>query len=283
MDEIQHLATLLKTDPDNLNGWHRLSQLVDDPQRKRDCQNQITRLENKSRGFDEIVPCENCETWMLIYDDHRKRQKAATCLSCGAQKVLETYEQDAITIWVSTASILAGNLIPVIYVLFFNWDVGSLIILYWIESLIIGFYTVLKLRLIKASTIDTRVVEAFGIVYGLSCFVLGMILLSIFYPTLSHVASRRSYFIEIIWPILGLFINYGISFIQNRKEYVVATLKQIMWPPYVRFFSTFLAVGCLAEIIKNYPMRAVGLLILFFIFKIVAELLLELRILEING
>jgi hypothetical protein len=289
MDEIQHLATQLKTDPDNLDGWHRLSQLVDDPEKKQDCQNQVTRIENKSRGFDEIVPCENCGTWMLIYDDQRKHQKAATCCSCGAQKVLETYEQeselptqDAITIWVSIASILGGNLIPVIYVLYFNWDVGSLVILYWIENLIIGFYTVLKLLFIKAPITHTREVILFCTLYGLFCLNLGMILLAMFYPIISYAASRPGYFIEIIWPILGLFISHGISFIQNRKEYAMVTPDKITSFPYVRVIPIYLALALVASIIRDFggsigalinSVGAVGVFILFIIFKTMVELL----------
>ncbi|MCB1844147.1 MAG: hypothetical protein KDI09_14385, partial [Halioglobus sp.] len=40
------------------------------------------------------------------------------------------------------------NLLPVLGVLLFGWDVGALVILYWSENLVLGFYTLVKMLLV---------------------------------------------------------------------------------------------------------------------------------------
>ncbi|MHC5091316.1 MAG: DUF6498-containing protein [Planctomycetota bacterium] len=46
-------------------------------------------------------------------------------------------------------ALLAANTIPLFGVLFFNWDSFSIVILYWAETFIIGFYNVLRMLLAK--------------------------------------------------------------------------------------------------------------------------------------
>ena len=42
-------------------------------------------------------------------------------------------------------ALVLANLIPLFGVLYLDWDVGSIVVLYWAENLIIGGYTVLKM------------------------------------------------------------------------------------------------------------------------------------------
>ena len=37
------------------------------------------------------------------------------------------------------------NLLPLVGVLWLDWDVAALMILYWSENLVLGFYTLLKM------------------------------------------------------------------------------------------------------------------------------------------
>lgn len=47
--------------------------------------------------------------------------------------------------------IVIGNLIPLYGVLFWGWDIFAIFFLYWIENIIIGFFTVVKILCIGAS------------------------------------------------------------------------------------------------------------------------------------
>ena len=46
---------------------------------------------------------------------------------------------------VSLVALVVVNLIPLIGVLLWGWDVGSLVVLYWSENLILGGYTIVKM------------------------------------------------------------------------------------------------------------------------------------------
>ncbi|MCA1804108.1 MAG: DUF6498-containing protein [Xanthomonadaceae bacterium] len=46
---------------------------------------------------------------------------------------------------IALALLVAVNLIPIVGVLWLDWDLASIIILYWLENLVIGFYTILKM------------------------------------------------------------------------------------------------------------------------------------------
>jgi hypothetical protein len=46
----------------------------------------------------------------------------------------------------SEAALIAANLVPVVGVLWLGWDVGTMMVLYWTENLVVAFYAFLKLR-----------------------------------------------------------------------------------------------------------------------------------------
>ena len=49
----------------------------------------------------------------------------------------------------SVLALLAANLYPVVGVVFLGWDAFYLLILFWMENLVIGFYTVIKMLLVS--------------------------------------------------------------------------------------------------------------------------------------
>ena len=44
-------------------------------------------------------------------------------------------------------ALVAANMVPLWGVLFFNWDAFYIVLLYWAENLVIGFYNILKMVL----------------------------------------------------------------------------------------------------------------------------------------
>ena len=48
----------------------------------------------------------------------------------------------------SAIALVVANLVPLVGVLFFGWDLGSIMVLYWVESGVIAFYTVLKIAIV---------------------------------------------------------------------------------------------------------------------------------------
>ena len=43
--------------------------------------------------------------------------------------------------------LILANSLPLLGILFFSWDVFSLLFLYWLETIVIGFFNVLKISL----------------------------------------------------------------------------------------------------------------------------------------
>jgi len=42
-------------------------------------------------------------------------------------------------------ALIAANTIPLFGILFLEWDAFSIVLLYWSENLVIGFYTIMKI------------------------------------------------------------------------------------------------------------------------------------------
>lgn len=173
----------------------------------------------------------------------------------------------------SALALIAANLVPLAGVLFFGWDLASVIVLFWAESAVIGFYTVLKMTIVgKLAAIFAApfFVGHFGgfmaghflLIYSL--FVRGanaagpepgvrQALLGVFNP---------------LWlPLAVLFISHGVSFSYNfvgRREYEAATMKGLMIAPYNRIVVMQLALifGGWIILLLRSPAPALAVLIL---------------------
>ena len=51
----------------------------------------------------------------------------------------------------SSLALVVANLMPLLGVLAMNWDVTPIMIFYWAENLVVGFYNVLKMRRAQGS------------------------------------------------------------------------------------------------------------------------------------
>jgi len=162
-----------------------------------------------------------------------------------------------------TVVLVLANLLPLYGVLWGDWDAGLLIVLYWAENLIIGFYSLLKILLAKGSLgalIGNLFMGFFFCLhYGGFVGVHGMFLMEfvplsedklemgnltwpghlVFLEMLSRVVnylfSHMTPMMEIAF--LVLFISHGISFVFNyllRQEFRYTTAKNMMGSPYAR-------------------------------------------------
>ena len=51
-------------------------------------------------------------------------------------------------------ALVAANLIPLVGVLAFGWDVASLLFIYWLESAVVGFFNVLRMAQAEGTLVD---------------------------------------------------------------------------------------------------------------------------------
>jgi hypothetical protein len=136
----------------------------------------------------------------------------------------------------ASAALVAANLVPLALVLSGASSAGGLVVLYWAENVVIGFYAVL--RMIKAAR-DTPADKIVTIAffcghYGFFCLIHG-----IFVVTLFSTRGERSELFSamLLVPLLALFVSHGVSFVQNyvrNGRYLKVDSGESFWRPYPR-------------------------------------------------
>ena len=115
--------------------------------------------------------------------------------------------------------LIAANLIPLLGVLFWNWDIFSLMVLYWMETAMIGFYQLIKI-LITQTLFAVFLIPFFIFHFGMFMKIHFMFIAALFGPPWAKALQdsvpailNRLLFEEHFWfPALALFISHGVSF-----------------------------------------------------------------------
>lgn len=139
-------------------------------------------------------------------------------------------------------SLVVANLIPLLGVLFANWDAFAIVLLFWAENLVIGFYNILKLACVKEQG-GPGVVKTPG---GLKYFFIPFFFLHYGGFTAAHLVFILAIFqrqigsalsVGMLWPVFCLFVSHGVSFVANflaKGEYARTNLGTVMFQPYLR-------------------------------------------------
>jgi hypothetical protein len=175
----------------------------------------------------------------------------------------------------STLALLTANLVPLFGVLVLNWNVTPIMIFYWAENLVIGFYNVLKMRRAQGSVAgsdtimndrpvqqsDRRALIMFFIAhYGLFTLCHGIFVLIMF------GARFKGLLAELGMALLFLTVSHGISYRRNfigRGEYQRVAFTTLFWQPYSRvvvMHLTILVGGAWAQA-KGSPVYALLVLV----------------------
>lgn len=209
---------------------------------------------------------------------------------------------------ISLAALVGANLIPLVGIFLFRWDISFIVLLYWLENLIAGFYSILKISLVKmkekkANLHKLFVIPFFCIHYGGFCAVHGVFLTVffkigtassplagssklwgplVFLQLLFSVVARlwASMPPEMIWALLGLFISHGVSFTENYilgGEYKKTELRKLMQQPYQRIVVMHLAI-LLGGIFIMRMDSPLSLLIILIMLKIIFDLHLHKKV-----
>jgi len=176
----------------------------------------------------------------------------------------------------STLALLTANLMPLLGVLALNWDVTPIMIFYWAENLVVGFYNILKMRraqgLVTGSntTLNNRPVQQtdrramivfFIFHYGMFTLCHGIFILVMFGAGFSGVFS------ELGLALLFLTVSHGISYRHNfigRGEYQRVAFTSLFWQPYSRVIVMHLTIllgGTWAQA-KGSPVYALLVLVI---------------------
>lgn len=149
----------------------------------------------------------------------------------------------------SSIALIAANCIPLGGVLFLGWDIGEIMLLFWAESGVIGFYNLLKL---------IRVAGWGAVLYGpfflghYGGFMVGHLLFiyGFFGENLGEVVDVSvGQLLADLWmlspALAAFFISHGISYVTNfigRREYIGKDAAAQMGEPYKRIIVMHLTI-----------------------------------------
>ena len=175
----------------------------------------------------------------------------------------------------SALALVLANLVPLFGVLALDWNVTPIMVFYWAENLVIGFYNVLKMRRAQGSaagsgtTLNGRPVTDgdrgamilfFIVHYGMFTLVHGIFVAFMF------GARWHDTFYDLGLALVFLTVSHGISYRRNfigRGEYERVSFVRLFWQPYPRVIImhiTILLGGAWAQA-KGSPVYALLVLV----------------------
>jgi len=197
---------------------------------------------------------------------------------------------------IAVVLLVAANLVPLAGVLWFGWDVGTILYAYWIENGIVGLLNVPKMLMARGRGPLATVGAADGIcgrgilvgfflvhygifwvVHGVFVSVLaqGNFLAFGFGNPIATVLSDRG----LLLAAAALLVSHMASFVLNyigRGEYKTATVGGQMFAPYVRVFVLHIVVILGGAVLIGLR-QPVVLVVLLVVLKTAIDLGLHLR------
>jgi len=128
----------------------------------------------------------------------------------------------------STLILIAANLVPLLGIAFWHWDAFLLLVLYWMETAIIGFWTITSIAVAPHQTVGPKMrqtsrlflVPFFVVHSGIFMGVHFLFLWELFAADWARRVHNPVEFVSIIvigaglWvPLIALFISRGFSFL----------------------------------------------------------------------
>jgi hypothetical protein len=191
--------------------------------------------------------------------------------------------------------IVFANLVPLAGVLWYDWSVFALLVLFWIENVITGLFNIPRIIMAKGPSAPAeleingtaRQVGQLGLAvffcihYGIFTFGHG----SFVFATMAtgHYGVEDTFTViaeyGLSWAILALLISHGFSFFYNylyRGEYKKADFAKQMQRPYHRVIIlhvTILLGGFLVSLMNEPLMGLIVLLGLKIVIDIKAHVL----------
>jgi hypothetical protein len=182
--------------------------------------------------------------------------------------------------------LIAANIVPLIGVLFFEWDIINILYLYWLESCVIGFYNALKI-------VTAKIPMDFQHIYSK---VFSFIFFSIHYPAMmwllmaaginlisTIVFNRPLKPYDILaktWTtIVAFLISHGYSFVHNyllEGERIRVRIGILSIQPYLRIFVMWVVLMGGAFFILKYR-QPVFLIVILIVMKIIVDCIAHYR------
>lgn len=189
-------------------------------------------------------------------------------------------------------AILAGNLIPIAGVLWFGWNAAQVLLLYWIETFIVGVVTYQRIRTAQGGTGHVnrdshpagRPEGFFVMHYGIFWLVHGVfvvIMLFMFGDVGGPGAVWRATFGNGgFWlAAAGMALTHAVVFWREwvrPRAWMTADPEMELFRPYGRVFALHIVVVAGFWLLLKFGGGAVGLIILLCAAKALVELVIEI-------
>jgi hypothetical protein len=164
-----------------------------------------------------------------------------SALTAGANEDVKSSARPHSLTSASSLALIVSNLIPLGGVLFGGWSIGEIMLLFWAESAVIGFYNLCKLGKLGGWSVlfyGPFFVGHYGaFMVGHLLFIYGFFGDGFGSGTDVQVTQVLQDFLQLAPVLLAFFISHGISFFTNflgRQEYRGKDIKQQMSQPYRR-------------------------------------------------
>ena len=202
----------------------------------------------------------------------------------------------------SSWSLVVANLVLIFGVLFFDWSPFLVLISFWLESAVIGFFNIIKMIMARKTPVmspnapvkktvmtdkqSLKIVLFFTVPffifhYGVFMFA-HLVFISVFYGLstggMNYGFSSVFYLIGTFWKellvtTLSFVASHGISFFENflgKKEYLKTDILMQMFAPYKRVITMHIAIllGSFVVIFFGQFSKA---MILFVVVKVLVD------------
>ncbi|MEN8119272.1 MAG: DUF6498-containing protein [Bacteroidota bacterium] len=183
----------------------------------------------------------------------------------------------------SEITLIAVNIFPIIGVIFFGWDISQVVILYVLETFLIGLFNILKMFFVKDGGKPFLIPFFFfhynGFILIQSVFVVLLLGGEINDSGLLTTKTIDNLFLtftnrDFIIAIFIIIFSHGSSFFRNfikNREFERVKLGNLMFAPYKRIFvQQFMVIGgAMIVMLFHAPM---GFLIILIILKTFLDL-----------
>ncbi len=193
--------------------------------------------------------------------------------------VVQAGEPEAVSFTsLSSLALIAANLVPLAGVLLYGWDIGQVMLLFWAESAVIGFYTLLKMAKIGGWLIllygpfFVGHFGAFMVVHLL--FIYGLFVSNLNDTQDVPLSDVAADFTAMAPALLAFLISHGVSYVTNfraKKKFGQSAIGEEMTQPYRRIGLMHVTIIFGGFLVLATGTALAGLL-LFILLKLIADL-----------
>ncbi len=187
----------------------------------------------------------------------------------------------------SKISLILANLFPIFAVIFLDWKIQDILILYWLENIVIGFFNILRMLTVKTQMqwhyrlplINFFIAHFYGFVLGHGIFIITIARSLSTIGNFQFQAMDKVNGIELLTPhltgLMFLFFSHGISFFDNfilKREREKTNLGILFTIPYKRIIVMHITIiiGTFTSTILG---QSAGLIIALITTKIIVDLM----------